>query len=171
MPQAFVITVSDSCYQGGRIDGSGPAVAELLEGNGFLVDRVVVPDEQEAIEAALHLCAARAELVVTTGGTGIALRDVTPEATRNVCERLIDGVPELMRAAGREETIHASLSRALCGTLGKSLILNLPGSPRGAATSLKAVLPLISHALVLLKGEEAPHPEAESQSEESTRQF
>lgn len=171
MSQAFVITISDSCYEGRRVDGSGPAVAELLEANGFLVDRIVVPDEQEAIEEALHRCAARAEFVVTTGGTGIAPRDVTPEATRNVCERLIDGVPELMRAAGREETIYASLSRALCGTLGKSLILNLPGSPRGAAASLKAVLPLISHALKLLSGEDAPHAEIHPQSEESTKRI
>lgn len=171
MPRAFVITVSDSCYQGRRVDGSGPAVAEVLEANGFVADRVVVPDEQQAIEAALHLCAERADLVVTTGGTGVAPRDVTPEATRNVCERLLDGVPELMRSAGREETIYTALSRALCGTLGQSLILNLPGSPRGAVTSLKAVLPLVSHALKLLKGEDAPHTEAQPQSEESTRRF
>jgi molybdopterin adenylyltransferase len=160
MPHAFVITVSDSCYQGSRVDGSGPAVAEVLETNGFSADRVVIPDEQQAIEAALQLCAERAELVITTGGTGIGPRDVTPEATRNVCDRLLDGVPELMRAVGREETIHASLSRALCGTLGQSLILNLPGSPRGAVTSLTAVLPLLSHALTLLKGDEAAHPES-----------
>lgn len=170
MPQAFVITVSDSCYEGRRVDGSGPAVAEVLEANGFVASRVVVPDERQAIEAALQLCAERAELVITTGGTGIAPRDVTPEATRAVCDRLIDGIPELMRAAGREETIYASLSRALCGTLGKSLILNLPGSPRGAVTSLHAVLPLISHALTLLKGD-TRHPEPEHPSEESTPRF
>ena len=159
MPQAAVITVSDSCFNGTRVDVSGPAVAKALAGGGFLVvEQVTVPDDQAVIEDALRSCAARAELVVTTGGTGVAPRDVTPEATRNVCDRLIDGVPELMRAAGRAETIYASLSRALCGTLGTSLILNLPGSPRGAVTSLTAVLPLVSHALTLLKGDSL-HPE------------
>jgi len=168
MSQAAVITVSDSCYEGRRVDGSGPAVAELLANSSFsVVERVTVPDEQAEIENALKSCADRAELVVTTGGTGIAPRDVTPEATRNVCDRILDGVPELMRAAGREETIFAALSRALCGTRGKSLILNLPGSPRGAVTSLTAVLPLVSHALNLLNGD-SRHPEAESKSEEST---
>lgn len=172
MPAAAVITVSDSCFQGRRVDGSGPAVAETLIAIGFqVVDRVTIPDEQPAIEEALRHCAQKAALVVTTGGTGVAPRDVTPEATRKVCERLLDGMPELMRAAGREETIYAALSRALCGTLGQSLILNLPGSPRGAVTSLKAVLPLISHALTLLQGEDAPHTETQVQSEESTRRF
>lgn len=171
MPQAAVITVSDSCYEGRRVDASGPAVARRLADSGFpVVAQVVVPDEQAAIERALRNCAGKAELVVTTGGTGIAPRDVTPEATRNVCDRLLDGVPELMRAGGREETIYASLSRALCGTLGQSLILNLPGSPRGAVTSLNAVLPLISHALTLLKGD-SRHPEPESKSEESIPRF
>jgi molybdenum cofactor synthesis domain-containing protein len=171
MPQAAVITVSDSSYEGRRVDGSGPAVARRLADSGFpVVSQVVVPDEQAAIEEALRSCAGKAELVVTTGGTGIAPRDVTPEATRNVCDRLLDGVPELMRAAGREETIYASLSRALCGTLGQSLILNLPGSPRGAVTSLNAVLPLISHALTLLKGD-SRHPEPESKSDESIPRF
>jgi molybdopterin adenylyltransferase len=170
MSQAAVITVSDSGYAGTRVDSSGPAVAKLLAASGFLVvEQVVVPDEQPAIEAALRSCARSASLVVTTGGTGVAPRDVTPEATRNVCERLLDGVPEVMRAAGRAETIYASLSRALCGTLGPSLIVNLPGSPRGAVTSLTAVLPLVSHALTLLKGEATPHLEVEEQSEESTR--
>ena len=170
MPQAAVITVSDSCHEGSRVDRSGPAVAEVLAAGGFpVVERVTVPDEQPAIEDALRTCALTAALVVTTGGTGIAARDVTPEATRNVCDRLIDGVSELMRAAGREETAYASLSRALCGTLGQSLVLNLPGSPRGAVTSLRAVLPLVSHALTLLSGEQAPHPEAEVQSEESAQ--
>jgi molybdopterin adenylyltransferase len=172
MPHAAIITVSDSCHQGSRVDGSGPAVAKVLTASGFLVvERVTVPDEQPAIEDALRTCARLAELVVTTGGTGIAPRDVTPEATRTVCKRLIDGVPEVMRTVGRAETIYASLSRALCGTLGQSLILNLPGSPSGAVTSLTAVLPLVSHALTLLRGEAAPHPEAEEKSEESTPRF
>ena len=164
MPTAAVITVSDSCYEGTRVDLSGPAVTEVLIAGGFaVVERIIVADEQPAIEQALRRCAERASLVVTTGGTGIAPRDVTPEATRNVCDRLLDGVPEAMRAEGRRETIYASLSRALCGTLGQSIIVNLPGSPRGAVTSLTTVLPLISHALTLLAGTETPHTEAEQQ--------
>jgi len=162
MPAAAVITVSDSCYAGTRVDRSGPAVVEVLIAGGFtVVEQRTVPDEQPAIERALRDCAGHAALVVTTGGTGIAVRDVTPEATRNVCDRLLDGVPEVMRAEGRNETIYAALSRALCGTLGESLIVNLPGSPRGAVTSLTAVLPLVTHALTLLAGTETPHPETE----------
>jgi len=164
MPTAAVITVSDSCYEGTRVDLSGPAVTEVLIAGDFaVVERITVADEQPAIERALRRCAERASLVVTTGGTGIAPRDVTPEATRNVCDRLLDGVPEAMRAEGRRETIYASLSRALCGTLGQSIIVNLPGSPRGAVTSLMTALPLISHALTLLAGTETSHPEAQQQ--------
>ena len=162
MPAAAVITVSDSCYAGTRVDRSGPAAVEVLIAAGFtVVEQRTVPDEQPEIERALRDCAGHAALVVTTGGTGIAVRDVTPEATRKVCDRLLDGVPEVMRAEGRKETIHAALSRALCGTLGESLIVNLPGSPRGAVTSLTAVLPLVTHALTLLAGTEMPHPETE----------
>ena len=129
MPAAAVITVSDSCYAGTRVDRSGPAAVEVLIAGGFtVVEQRTVPDEQPEIERALRDCAGHAALVVTTGGTGIAVRDVTPEATRKVCDRLLDGVPEVMRAEGRKETIHAALSRALCGTLGESLIVNLPSS-------------------------------------------
>lgn len=161
---AAVITISDSCHQGSRVDRSGPAVAEILAANDFQVaERLTIPDEQPEIETALRGCAGRNHFVVTTGGTGIAPRDVTPEATRNVCERLLDGIPEVMRAEGRKETEYAALSRALCGTLGQSLILNLPGSPRGAATSLTAVLPLVAHALTLLAGTETPHSEESAQ--------
>jgi len=158
MIQAAVITVSDSCSRGEREDLSGPAVARELEAHGFDVrERLSVPDEREAIEDALREAAKQAGLVVTTGGTGIATRDVTPEATRAVCDRLLDGVAEAMRAAGREETPFAALGRGICGTLSESggneaLVLNLPGSPRGALTSRKAVLPLLKHALDLLAG-------------------
>jgi len=150
-----VITVSDRSSRGEREDLSGPAVARELESHGFDVEaRILVPDERKAIEDALRAAAGRARLVVTTGGTGIGPRDVTPEATRAICDRVLDGVAEVMREAGREETPLAALSRAICGTVDthKALVLNLPGSPKGAVTSLRAALPLLEHALDLLAG-------------------
>ena len=158
MFRAVVITVSDSCFAGRRVDLSGPAVAELLQSAGFEVaGRFVVPDEQAAIEGALRHHCEQAELVVTTGGTGVAPRDVTPEATRAVCDRLLDGFPELMRSEGRKHARFAPLSRAISGCRGSSLIVNLPGSPRGAQTSLEAVLDLVPHALKLLEGSAVHH--------------
>jgi molybdenum cofactor synthesis domain-containing protein len=150
---AGVITVSDACSRGLREDLSGPAVTRTLDAAGWqTVLRVIVPDEQKVIEDAIRQAAGAARLVVTTGGTGIAARDVTPEATRAVCNRLLEGVPELMRAEGRRETPTAVLSRGLCGTLGTSLVLNLPGSPAGAVSSLEAALPVMQHAVDLLEG-------------------
>lgn len=150
---ALVITVSDSCARGTRQDVSGPAVARALEAAGFEpLGVVTVPDELEAIAEAIREAAARVRLVVTTGGTGIAARDVTPEATRAVCERLLEGVAELMRWEGRKETPLAALSRGVCGTLGTALVLNVPGSPRGAVSALEAALPVLPHALELLAG-------------------
>jgi molybdopterin adenylyltransferase len=153
MFRAAVITISDSGFRGERTDISGPAVAELLKLSGFtVICHIVVPDEQHAIENALCEQAEQARLVVTTGGTGIAPRDVTPEATRAVCSRLLDGFSEVMRAEGRKQTEFATLSRAISGIRGTTLIVNLPGSPRGATTSLQAVLALIPHVLALLDG-------------------
>ena len=150
---AAVLTVSDSCARGEREDGSGPAVAEALERRGFcVVGRGVVADERGAIqEKLIEMCGA-ARLVVTTGGTGIAPRDVTPEATAAVCEKLVEGIAERMRAEGTKKTRYAALSRAVCGVRGASLILNLPGSPTGAVESLEAVVDLLPHALELIAG-------------------
>lgn len=150
---AAVLTISDATYQGKREDLSGPAVLELLKKRNYeVLVTEVVPDEQPAIETALLRACEKAQLVVTTGGTGIAARDVTPEATRTVCERLIEGIPEYIRAKSMQITPRAALSRAACGTHGMSLILNLPGSPQGAVESLSFVIEIIPHALELLQG-------------------
>jgi molybdopterin adenylyltransferase len=160
MVRAAVVTVSDSCFAGLRVDLSGPAVVKLLEANGFaVISHIVVPDDQLTIQDVLRQQSDVAPLVVTTGGTGIAPRDVTPEATRAVCDRVVEGFAELMRAEGRKHTQFASLSRAVSGIRGSSLIVNLPGSPKGAVTSLEAVLGMIPHALTLLSGDGTHHEE------------
>jgi molybdenum cofactor synthesis domain-containing protein len=157
---AAVITVSDSCAQGLRQDTSGEAVEQELKGRGFdVVRRATVADEPREIEDALRHAAREARLVVTTGGTGVGPRDVTPEATRAVCDRLLEGVAELMRSEGRRETPMAVLSRAVCGTRDTTLILNLPGSPKGAVSSLRAALPVLPHALELVSGKTEHEPE------------
>ena len=152
-PTAAVVTVSDSCARGEREDKSGPAVAEALNKLKFSVDvREVVHDDLIQIQNLLIQLSREVRLIVTTGGTGIAPRDVTPEATRAVCDRLLDGVAERMRSEGAKKTPFAALSRGVCGVRGKALILNLPGSPAGAVESLEAVSGLIPHAIDLLSG-------------------
>ncbi len=154
--RAAVLTISDSSAKGTRADLSGPAVEHTLREHGFeIVVTEIVPDEQNQIERALLRLAAQAPLVVTTGGTGIGPRDVTPEATRAVCDRLVEGVPERMRAEGARHTPMAALSRALCGIAGESLILNLPGSPKGAVESLNVVIDILPHAIDLARGKTA----------------
>jgi molybdopterin adenylyltransferase len=157
-PAAAVITVSDSCARGERTDLSGPAVAELLKKSGFrIVATKIVPDDSMQIQNALVHLALETRLIVTTGGTGIAPRDVTPEATEAICDRLIDGVGERMRLEGAKKTTFAALSRGVCGVRDKTLILNVPGNPSGAVESLEAVLDLMPHALNLLDGK-TEHP-------------
>ena len=153
MIRARVITCSDAASAGQREDRSGPAVRDLLAARGYDVGNVtVVPDDVDAISRAIVEAADAVPLVVTTGGTGIALRDVTPEATMRVCERVIPGFGELMRAVSLQKTPMAALSRAQAATRGTALVINLPGSPRAAVENLEAVLQLIPHAVDLLAG-------------------
>jgi molybdopterin adenylyltransferase len=155
---AAVITVSDSCARGERQDLSGPAVAQVLEKRHFsVVVREVVSDDPVQIQNLLIRLAREVRFIVTTGGTGIAARDITPEATVAACDRLLDGVAERMRSEGAKKTPFAALSRGVCGVRGRALILNLPGSPAGAVESLEAVVGLMPHAIELLSGK-TEHP-------------
>lgn len=158
MYHAAVLTVSDRSFRGERPDAGGPLVAELLRNAGYDVVRTaLVPDEQAQIEEAMKAIAdsGEAELLVTTGGTGFAPRDVTPEATLAVCDRLTPGIPEAMRYASMQVTNRAMLSRAQAGIRKGTLILNLPGSPKAARENLEAVLPALAHGLEMLSGRPA----------------
>ena len=155
MIQVAIVTVSDSAVAGARADRSGPMLRERAEALGWKVTaHELVADEVDQIAGALRRLAdtAGASVVLTTGGTGVALRDVTPEATRAVIEREIPGVAEVMRAEGRKKTPLAALSRAVVGVRGRTLVINLPGSPKGAVESLDAIVNLIPHIVDLLEG-------------------
>jgi molybdopterin adenylyltransferase len=150
---AAVLTISDSSSRGERSDLSGPAVADTLQKHNFdIIQRDIVPDDQSTIEKKLVELSDKVRLIVTTGGTGIAPRDVTPEATRAISEKLLDGIAEHMRREGAKKTPYAALSRGVCAIRGRCLILNLPGSPTGAKDSLQSVIKLLPHALELLSG-------------------
>ena len=159
--RAVVVTASDGVASGHRSDGSGDAVTTQLTGAGFrVVERVVVPDDRSTIAERLRelVDAGGVTLIVVTGGTGFGPRDVTPEATRDVIDREAPGLSEAMRASGRASTPMADLSRGVCGVRGSTLLVDLPGSPRGATESLAAVLGLLPHAIDLLAGDTREHP-------------
>lgn len=155
-----ILTVSDRSARGERPDASGPALATLVEAHGWRVARRdILPDDEMMLRETLCMWADSGEVdvILTTGGTGFAPRDVTPEATRAVVERLTPGLDEAMRAASLAVTPHAMLSRAVSGIRKRTLIINLPGSPKGATENLQVVLPALEHAIRLLREEDAGH--------------
>ncbi len=155
--KAAVLTVSDGVAHGVREDRSGDLLAELLGEDGYEVVRRVVPDERPQIAAAIRELAGEAAVVLTTGGTGVAPRDVTPEATLEVVDRLVPGIPEALRADSIAKTPHGLLSRGVAGTLGRALVVNLPGSPGGCRDGFAILQPALRHATGLLADAPTEH--------------
>ena len=156
--RAVIITVSDRGASGKREDTSGPEIARMLEAAGLeIIGRRIIPDEKEMIrQMLLEWCdGGDADLILTTGGTGVSPRDVTPDATREVIDREIPGMAEAMRRQSAAVTPHAMISRALAGIRGRTLIINLPGSPKGARENLSVLLPALTHAIEKIKGDES----------------
>lgn len=151
----FVLTISDRCFDGEAVDTSGPAVVKAITEAGFAVTGTgLVPDNRERIiDVLIEACSAGYDLVLTTGGTGLAPRDLTPQVTSAIVDYEVPGLGELMRRAGGEVTPNAALSRAVAGVRGQTLIINLPGSERGATESLTAVQPVLEHAIRLMRQE------------------
>jgi molybdenum cofactor biosynthesis protein B len=155
--KAGVLTVSDRVSRGAAADTSGDALAELLAADGYDVERRVVPDEAQEIAAAIEELAAGAALVLTTGGTGLAPRDVTPEATRTVIQRDAPGIAEALRADSIAKTPHGLLSRGVAGVVGSTLVVNLPGSTGGCRDGYAVLRPALAHALALLRDDPTQH--------------
>jgi len=155
MIKAAILTVSDSCAAGERLDVSAQTIADMLPQDKFeICEKQIVADNSEEIAAELkRFCdEVRADVVFTTGGTGLGPRDVTPEATASVCTRLVPGISEIIRARGREKTKRAVLSRGIAGIRDKTLVINLPGSPKGVTESLEIILDVLPHAVDMLRG-------------------
>ncbi|HEY8803524.1 MAG TPA: MogA/MoaB family molybdenum cofactor biosynthesis protein [Clostridium sp.] len=156
MIKTAILTMSDKGSRGERIDGTGPALRSQLEDKGYIISFYkMIPDEKNEIERELiYLCdELKVDLILTNGGTGFSQRDVTPEATQNVIEKYVPGFGEVMRMKSLQITSNAMLSRSIAGIRGKTLIINLPGSPKGAVENLQFVLPAIPHGIEILKGE------------------
>jgi len=154
MITAAVLTLSDKGARGARQDTSGPAIEEMLKGIGVeVIDYAILPDDKETIKVKLLEYCRRVDLILTTGGTGLGPRDVTPEATIEIIDKEIPGIAEAMRAEGMKKTTRSMLSRAVTGMRGRTLIINLPGSPKAVRENLETILEVIPHAIEKIKGD------------------